>query len=133
LSLLTLNVLVATDWVIIPVQTEYLALEGLSHMVRTIQRIKSRFNSRLELLGILATLFDGRTNLSQQVFDELRNAFPGKVFSSPINRSVRLSEAPSFGKPILYYDRRSTGAQQYLKLCQEVIHGCEKARIGARS
>ena len=130
LGLLTINVLIAVDWVIIPVQTEYLALEGLSHMVRTVQRIKNRFNERLEVLGILATLYDGRTNLSQQVLEELRRVFPGKVFRSPIHRSVRLSEAPSFGQPIIYYDNRSIGAEQYKEVCREVLDVCEKARAG---
>ena len=130
LGLLTLNALVAADWVIIPVQAEYFALEGLSRMILTVQRIARKQNPELRLLGILPTLFDGRTNLAYQVLEEIRRAFPEKIFSCLISRSVRLSEAPSFGKPIIYYDPRSTGAEQYQKLCQEVVHVCEKASSG---
>jgi chromosome partitioning protein len=131
LGLLTVNTLVATEWLIVPVQAEYFALEGLSRMIVTIQRINKRYNPNLQILGILTTLFDSRTNLAHQVLEELRRAFPDKVFETTINRSVRLSEAPSFGKPIIYYDSRSTGAEQYQKLSEEVIHACEKTRAGA--
>jgi chromosome partitioning protein len=131
LGLLTLNALVVSEWVIIPVQAEYLALEGLSRMIMTIQRIQTSHHPDLQLLGIVVTLFDGRTNLSQQVLDELCNAFPGKILGTPISRSVRLSEAPSFGKPIPYYNARSTGAVQYMKLAEEVVHVCEKTSIGS--
>lgn len=130
LGLLTLNALVAADWVIIPVQAEYFALEGLSRMIQTVQRIGKKQNPELRLLGILPTLFDARTNLAYQVLEELRRAFPDKIFNSLISRSVRLSEAPSFGKPIIYYDPRSSGAEQYQKLCEEVIDVCEKASLG---
>src|SRR4029453_14533531 len=106
-------------------------LEGLSRMILTIQRINKRYNPSLGILGILTTLFDGRTNLAQQVVAELRRAFPDKVFETTINRSVRLSEAPSYGKPIIYYDNRSTGAEQYQRLSEEVIHACQKTGIGA--
>lgn len=130
LGLLTLNALVAAHWVLIPVQAEYFALEGLSRMILTIQRISKKQNPALKLLGILPTLFDGRTNLAFQVLEELRRAFPEKIFKCLISRSVRLSEAPSFGKPIIYYDTRSSGAEQYRKLCQEVIHVCQKTSPG---
>ncbi len=131
LGILTMNALIAAQRVLIPVQAEYLALEGLSRMVLMIQRIQKRFNPPLELLGIVATMYDGRTNLSQQVLAELHRAFPGKVFDAAITRSVRLSEAPSYGKPILYYDPRSNGSDQYLKLAQEIVHVCEEeARAG---
>lgn len=130
LGLLTLNSLVAADWVIIPVQAEYFALEGLSRMIITIQRIAKRQNPNLRLLGILPTMYDARTNLASQVLEELHNAFPDKIFKSLISRSVRLSEAPSFGKPIIYYDPRSTGAEQYQRLCEEVLHVCEKESLG---
>jgi chromosome partitioning protein len=131
LGMLTLNTLVAANWLLIPVQAEYLALEGLSRMVLTIHRINQNQNPGLQILGIVATLFDGRTNLAHQVLEELRHVFPDKVFEQPIARSVRLSEAPSFGKPIIYYDERSSGAEQYRKLSEEVIHVCEKAKAGA--
>lgn len=133
LSLLTINVLVAADWVIVPVQAEYLALEGLTHVIRTLQRIRANYNPDLKLLGILPTLFDGRTNLANQVLEEIRKAFPDKLFPLQITRSIRLSEAPSFGQPIIYYDKRSPGAEQYFKLCEEVLDACEKTSIGPRS
>lgn len=133
LGLLTLNSLVAADWVIIPVQAEYFALEGLSRMIVTIQRVAKRQNPNLRLLGILPTMYDARTNLAAQVLEELHHAFPDKIFKSLISRSVRLSEAPSFGKPIIYYDPRSTGAEQYQRLCEEVLHVCEKESLGTGS
>lgn len=133
LGLLTLNALVVANWVLIPVQAEYFALEGLSRMVLTIQRVNKKYNPDLQMLGVLPTMFDGRTNLAQQVLEELRRAFPEKVFSTLIGRSVRLSEAPSFGQPIIYYDGRSTGAEQYQRLCQEVLDVCEKTSPGPRA
>jgi len=130
LGLLTLNALVAAQGVIIPVQAEYLALEGLSRMVLTIHRINRGQNPDLKLLGILTTMYDGRTNLANQVLDELRRTFQDKLFKTLIPRSIRLSEAPSFGKPIIYYDNRSIGAEQYQRLCQEVLHVCEETSPG---
>ena len=100
--------------------------------VRTIGRINKRYNEHLKILGIVATMFDGRTNLSHQVLEEIRRAFSDKVFPLVVTRSVRLSEAPSFGKPIIYYDERSAGADQYFKLSQEVLDACEKASTGPR-
>ena len=130
LGMLSLNVLNAANWLIIPVQAEYLALEGLSRMVLTIKRVQQAQNPGLNLLGILVTMFDGRTNLSRQVLEELKTAFPEHVFPVLIHRSVRLSEAPSHGKPIAYYDPQSLGAEQYQLLSREVINVCQKAGVG---
>jgi chromosome partitioning protein len=131
LGLLTVNALAIADWVLVPVQAEYLALEGLSRMIHTIQRINKRQNPRLQLMGVVVTMFDGRTNLSNQVVEELERAFPGHLFKTRIRRSVRLSEAPSFGKPIIYYDSGSVSAYQYLTLSEEMLDVCEKARAGS--
>lgn len=125
LDFLTINVLTAAQNLIIPVQCEYYALEGLTQLVETIKRIKTWFNPRLEILGLLMTMHDGRTNLSQQVVEEVRRHFGQRVFRTQISRSVRLSEAPSYGKPIILYDFRSAGAAAYIQLCQEVTDACE--------
>jgi chromosome partitioning protein len=121
LGILTINVLAATRSLIIPVQCEYYALEGLTLLLQTVQRIRSTINPELELTGILMTMFDPRTNLSQQVVEEVRSHFGEKVFKTLISRSVRLSEAPSFGRPIISYDARSRGASSYQEFAQEVI------------
>ena len=121
LGLLTINVLTAVHNVIIPVQCEYYALEGLSLLIETIQRVSQKFNPRLNLSGILMTMSNSRTNLSQQVIDEVKNYFGNVVLKTIIPRSVRLSEAPSFGKPIIFYDFRSSGSASYIDLCQEII------------
>lgn len=121
LGLLTINVLTAVHKVIIPVQCEYYALEGLSLLMETIQRVNQKFNPRLTLGGILMTMSNSRTNLSQQVIDEVRNYFGDVVLNTVIARSVRLSEAPSFGKPIIFYDFRSSGSASYIDLCQEIM------------
>jgi chromosome partitioning protein len=121
LGFLTLNALVASDAVIIPLQCEYYALEGLSQLLQTIKTVKRGFNQRLEVQGILLTMFDARNNLSRQVADEVKRHFKDRVFHSVIPRNVRLSEAPSHGKPALLYDARSTGAQSYLKMAMEVV------------
>jgi chromosome partitioning protein len=131
LGLLTLNALTVADWVLVPVQAEYLALEGLSRMLTTIQRITKSKNPRLKLLGVLVTMFDGRTNLANQVLEELTRAFPDQLLATRVTRSIRLSEAPSHGKPIIYYDSRSTGASQYMSLAEEILHVREKASAGA--
>jgi chromosome partitioning protein len=124
LSLLTLNALVSADSVIIPIQCEYYALEGLGQLLQTIELVKGSLNPNLEIEGILLTMFDSRLNLSQQVSDEARRYFDGKVFNTVINRNVRLSEAPSFGKPIIFYDATSKGAINYLELAEEFLsHG----------
>ncbi len=118
---LTLNALVAAHSVIIPLQSEYLAMEGLSEILSFIKKIKSRFNPALEIEGILITMHDERTVLARQVEIEARKYFPGKVFRTVIPRNVRLSEAPSYGKPIVLYDIKSKGAQAYLNLAKEIL------------
>ena len=124
LGLLTINALTAArDGVIIPVQCEYLALEGLSQLHQTIELVHARLNPDLEVRGMLMTMFDGRTNLAQQVVDEVRRHFSDRTFSSVIPRSVRLSEAPSYGQPISTYAPRSPGALAYAALAEEVLAG----------
>jgi chromosome partitioning protein len=119
---LTLNALVASTAVVIPMQCEYYALEGLSALTETIGGVKGAFNPDLEIEGILLTMVDPRMNLTQAVADEVRNHFVGKVYQTIIPRNVKLSEAPSHGKPILLYDHRSSGCQSYLALAQEFLH-----------
>lgn len=121
LGLLTVNALVASDRVIIPLQCEYYALEGLSQLLHTVRTVKRGFNRDLEIEGILLTMFDTRNNLSHQVADEVKRHFKDKVFHSVIPRNVRLSEAPSHGKPAILYDVRSPGAQGYLSTAQEIL------------
>ena len=120
LGLLTINALTAADGVLIPLQCEYYALEGLSHLLKTIDLVKGSINAELQLDGILLTMFDARNNLSHQVMDEVRAHFPGQVYEAVIPRNVRLSEAPSHGKPALLYDTASRGAQAYLVLADEL-------------
>lgn len=121
LDLLTLNSLVAADSVLIPMQAEYFALEGISELLDTVERIRTRLNPTLEIEGVLLTMFDERTNLTQQVTAELKRFFGEKVFATTIPRNVRLAEAPSHGKPVLLYDPKSRGAESYLQLAKEVI------------
>lgn len=121
LGLLTLNGLCAADTFLVPIQCEYYALEGLSQLMATVRQIKRLYNPNLDIEGVLLTMFDGRLNLTQQVLQEVKRFFPRKVFSSVIPRTVRLSEAPSFGKPIGYYDRGGKGALAYEALAAEVI------------
>lgn len=121
LGLITTNALNAADSVLIPVQCEYYALEGLSQLMNSVQAVKRRYNDRLELEGVLLTMYDGRLNLTQQVVTEIKKYFPRKVFSTVIPRTVRLSEAPSYGQPILYYDRSNKGAQAYSALTDEIL------------
>ena len=131
LGLLTLNALVAADAVLIPVQCEYLALEGVSELVNSLQRIRGALNPGLEVEGVLLTMFDERTNLSRQVVEEIRGFFKEKVFETVVPRNVRLGEAPSFGKPIMLYDIRSKGAESYLNLAREIIrHERKKESVG---
>jgi len=130
LDLLTLNALVAASSVLVPIQCEYLALEGVSELLDTLMRIRRTLNPGLEVEGILLTMYDERTTLSRQVATDLRSFFGAQVFRSVIPRNVRLAEAPSFGKPIIFYDIHSKGAEAYSQLAQEVIHNAEK-RIGA--
>ena len=121
LGLLTVNALVAADAVLVPVQCEYLALEGLGQLMETLALTREQLNPRLEILGLLLTMHDPRTNLSAQVIEEVRRHFPALVFNSVIPRSVRLSEAPSHGQPILTYDPASRGAQAYAALAEEIL------------
>ncbi len=122
LGLLTLNALVAADSVIIPIQCEYYALEGLRLLTRTLRLIRSSFNPNLEIEGIILTMFDPRNNLSHEVATEVRKHFGNKVFDTVIPRNVTLGEAPSYGKPVLLYDIRSKGAQSYLSLAKEILN-----------
>jgi len=121
LSLLTVNALVASDSVLIPMQCEYYALEGLSDLVNTIKRVKKHLNPRIEIEGLLRTLFDRRNTLGKQVSDQLSAHFGDKVYSTIIPRNVRLAEAPSHGKPALFYDKSSKGARAYLDLADEIL------------
>jgi chromosome partitioning protein len=121
LDLLTLNALVAADSVLIPMQAEYFALEGISELLDTVGRIRQSFNPLLEIEGVVLTMFDERTNLAQQVAAELRNYFGDKLFRTSIPRNIRLAEAPSHGKPVLIYDVRSRGAESYIRLAKEVL------------
>ena len=121
LGLLTLNALTCCDTVIIPIQCEYYALEGLGQLLNTIRLVQKNLNPNLEIEGVLLTMFDGRLNLSKQVADEVRGYFEEKIFKTVIHRNVRLSEAPSFGKPALLYDANSTGAQNYMALAEEIL------------
>jgi chromosome partitioning protein len=121
LDLLTLNALVAADSVLIPMQAEYFALEGISELLDTIERIRQTFNPKLGVEGVVLTMFDDRTNLAQQVATELKNYFGDRLFETTIPRNVRLAEAPSHGKPALSYDPRSRGAEAYIKLAKEIM------------
>ena len=121
LELLTVNGLCAAESILVPVQCEYFALEGLSDLMGTLRAVKARLNPSLQIFGVLLTMFDGRTNFSLQVAQEVRRHFPGKVFSTVIPRNVRLAEAPSHGLPIQIYDRHSRGAKAYDQLVQEII------------
>ncbi len=121
LGLLTINILTAANTVIIPIQCEYYALEGLGQLMNTIKLVRENLNPHLEIDGVLLTMYDGRLNLSRQVSEEVRKYFDHKVYQTVINRNVRLSEAPSFGKPIILYDILSTGAENYMALTKEVL------------
>ena len=121
LELLTLNALCAADTLLVPVQSEYYALEGLSDLLNTVRLVKRSLNPALELEGVLLTMYDGRTNLSMQVAEEVKRYFPGKVYATVIPRNVRVSEAPSHGKPINVYDRSSRGAEAYNAFAQEFL------------
>ena len=123
-----MNGLVAADSVLVPLQCEYYALEGLTQLMDTLQRIRKRLNSQLTLEGIVFTMFDGRTNLSIQVVDEVKKHFRKEVYRTIIPRNIRLSEAPSHGKPIMLYDPRSRGAEVYAELAKEVLNRVKKER-----
>ena len=126
LELLTLNGLCAADSALVPVQSEYFALEGLSDLMYTIRAVRRSLNPSLELEGVLLTMYDSRTNLALQVAEEVKRYFPGKVYATVIPRNVRLSEAPSHGKPISAYDRTSRGSEAYLALAQEFLRKNQK-------
>jgi len=121
LSLLTVNALAAADAVLVPIQTEYFALEGLTELLETVERVRNSFNPLLAMEGIVLTMFDERTNLARQVVDDIRQHFGDKVFETVIPRNIRLGEAPSFGKPVLSYDIKSKGAEAYLSLGRELL------------
>lgn len=121
LDLLTLNALVAADSVLVPMQAEYFALEGVSELLDTIERLRQSFNPGLEIEGVVLTMYDDRTNLAQQVTQELRRHFGDKLLETVIPRNIRLAEAPSYGKPVLLYDVRSRGAESYIKLAKELM------------
>ena len=121
LGLLTLNALTAAEAVLVPLQCEYYALEGISHLIRTIERVKNNFNQKLEVQGVVLTMFDKRNTLSTAVADDARRFFGNKVYETVIPRNVRVSEAPSFGKPVLLYDLHCAGSQAYVHLAGEVI------------
>ena len=120
LEMLTLNGLCAADGILVPVQCEYYALEGLSDLMSTLRMVKRKMNPRLEIFGVVLTMFDGRTNFSTQVAQEVRRHFPGKVLSSVVPRNIRLAEAPSHGLPVTVYDRSSRGARAYKEMAEEI-------------
>jgi chromosome partitioning protein len=132
LDLLTLNALLAADAVVVPIQCEFFALEGISELMDTIERIRAGYGHPLEIEGILLTMFDDRTNLTRQVANDLNEFFTSQVFQTVIPRSIRLAEAPSFGKPILSYDPRSKGAESYIQLAKEILDH-EQNRKSAQS
>ena len=121
LSLITINALVAADAVIVPLQCEYLALEGITDLIGNINQIKRKFNPKLELQGVVLTMYDGRNNLTQMVEDDVRSYFGKKVYNTVIPRNVKISEAPSHGKPVLLYDFKCSGSQAYISLAGEVL------------
>lgn len=129
LNILTLNALTASDGVIIPIQAEYYALEGLTQLLETIQRVNYQLNPDLSIFGVLITMFDTRTQLAKQVAQEVKKFFKQKVFTTIIPRNVRLSEAPSYGQPINEYDQYSRGARSYLTLAREVIKRAEESEV----
>ena len=121
LGLLTINALVAADTVLVPLQCEFYALEGLTHLLKTVKLVRDRFNPGLRVGGIVLTMFDGRTSMAAQIKEEVHRYFPGEIFETVIPRNVRLSEAPSHGKPVMLHDLRSSGSIAYLELAREVL------------
>jgi chromosome partitioning protein len=121
LGMITTNALCVADTLLVPIQCEYYALEGLSQLMNTVRRVKRQYNAQLEIEGVLLTMYDGRLNLTQQVVEEVKKYFPRKVFSTVIPRAVRISEAPSFGRPIQYFDKSSRGTESYNLLAEEII------------
>ena len=132
LDLLTLNALVASDSVLVPIQCEFFALEGISQLIDTVERVRETFSRPLKLEGILLTMYDDRTNLARQVADDLKDFFGNEVLTTVIPRSIRLAEAPSYGKPILMYDPRSRGAESYIKLAKEILANEQRRRQAAQ-
>ena len=132
LDLLTLNALVAADSVLVPIQCEFFALEGISQLIDTVDKVREGFSRPLRLEGILLTMYDDRTNLARQVAEDLREFFNNEVFKTVIPRSIRLAEAPSYGKPILMYDPRSRGAESYIKLAKEILENEQRNRQAAQ-
>ena len=128
LDLLTLNALVAADSVLVPIQCEFFALEGISQLLDTVDRIRDSFQHDLKIEGILLTMYDDRTNLTRQVAEDLKDFFSDKVLKTVIPRSIRLAEAPSYGKPILLYDVRSRGTESYIRLAKEILENDQKQR-----
>ncbi len=133
LDLLTLNALVAADSLLVPIQCEFFALEGISQLLDTVDRIKESFQHDLKIEGILLTMYDERTNLTKQVADDLKEFFADEIFKTVIPRSIRLAEAPSYGKPILSYDVRSRGAESYIKLAKEILANDQRTRTSTQS
>ena len=133
LDLLTLNALVAANSLLIPIQCEFFALEGISQLLDTVERIKESFSHNLAIEGIVLTMYDDRTSLTRQVAQDLKDFFQGEVFETVIPRNIRLAEAPSHGKPILLYDMRSKGAESYMKLAKEMITNEQRKRESAQS
>ncbi|HHU83807.1 MAG TPA: ParA family protein [Clostridiales bacterium] len=121
LGLISLNALTASDTFLVPIQAEYYALEGLSQLMSTVRKIKIKYNQYIDIEGVLLTMFDGRLTHSRQVTEEIKKFFPKKVYATVIPRNVRLSEAPSYGEPIVYYDKRSSGAESYMNLAKEFL------------
>lgn len=126
LGLITINALCASDTFLVPIQCEYYALEGLSQLMVTVRQIKRLYNETLEIEGVLLTMYDGRLNLTQQVVAEVKKVFPKKVFKSAIPRTVRISEAPSYGQPIMYYDKFNKGTAAYADLAKEILKNNKK-------
>jgi len=133
LDLLTLNALVASQSVLIPIQCEFFALEGISQLMDTVDKVREAFSHPLEIEGILLTMYDDRTNLTRQVADDLKDFFEDQVLTTVIPRSIRLAEAPSYGKPILMYDPRSKGAESYIKLAKEILANEQRKRQTTQS
>ena len=133
LDLLTLNALVASDSVLVPIQCEFFALEGISQLIDTVERVRETFSRPLKLEGILLTMYDDRTNLARQVAEDLKDFFGNEVLTTVIPRSIRLAEAPSYGKPILMYDPRSKGAESYIRLAKEILENERSSRKATQS
>lgn len=127
LGLLTLNALIAADTVLVPAQCEYFALEGLSQLISTVRTVKRMYNTGLDIEGVLLTMYDGRLNLTMQVVDEIKKYFPRKVYKAVVPRNVRISEAPSYGQPVLYYDKNSNGSKAYRELALEILEQNKEA------